>query len=231
MAAQGGQLSGHSSEDDEGCKVHQFKVVILGDGSVGKSSISLRLSKDDFKDSYRQTVGLDFFLKQIQLPDDVLVSLQTWDIGGQSLGSKMLGAYISGAQAVLLVYDITSYESFENLRDWHTLAQRACGPAVPVFLVGNKSDLAHARAVKVKPHETMAADLGAASFFVSAKTGDGVTAMFTRIAAQLAGVDIKRVEVAARATVATAKVVNHPAHDPDAPQTPHAVGKKKCSIM
>ena len=97
----------------------QYKVILLGDGAVGKTSISVRFSEDQFSQQYKQTVGVDFFTKRIEINPRTQVTMQLWDIGGQSIGSKMLSSYVSGAHAVLLCYDITNYESFANLEDWY----------------------------------------------------------------------------------------------------------------
>lgn len=70
----------------------------MGDGAVGKTSIAMRFTEDDFSKSYKQTIGLDFFIKQLTLPGDVHVAIQLWDIGGQSISGKMIGNYIYGAQ-------------------------------------------------------------------------------------------------------------------------------------
>ena len=86
----------------------QYKVVVLGNGTVGKTSIIMRFCEDYFARSYKQTIGVDFFVKRIELPGDVHVALQIWDIGGQSIFSKMIGTYIFEANAVVLAYDITN---------------------------------------------------------------------------------------------------------------------------
>lgn len=133
---------GEDEDDDEDEIIsHQFKVILLGDGAVGKTSIANRFADDQFSQKYKQTVGVDFFMKRINLPPKHQVSLQIWDIGGQSIGSKMVSSYIAGAHAVLLCYDITNYESFANLEDWHRLVLKTFkGEKLPYMaLVGNKS--------------------------------------------------------------------------------------------
>ncbi|GLE09638.1 hypothetical protein PINS_up021375 [Pythium insidiosum] len=80
----------------------QYKVIILGDGAVGKTSIAMRHTEDNFSNVYKQTIGLDFFLKRLVLPGDTQVTLQIWDIGGQSIGGKMLKNYIFGAQVRII---------------------------------------------------------------------------------------------------------------------------------
>jgi Ras-related protein Rab-28 len=136
---------------------------LLGDGAVGKSSIATRFSQEAFNQTYKQTIGLDFFIKRIVLENGTNIAMQLWDIGGQSIGSKMISNYIHGAHAVLLCYDITNSESFQNLEDWHMVVRRACttsssedssssGQAAMPFmaLVGNKCDLSHMRAVRTE---------------------------------------------------------------------------------
>merc|ERR1711907_764879 len=106
-----------SDSDEEGDQM-QFKVIVIGDGAVGKTSIVNRFCKDHFASSYKQTIGLDFFMKRIVLPGNVDVAVQVWDIGGQTIGGKMIGNYVFGSHAVILTYDITNAESFHDLQDW-----------------------------------------------------------------------------------------------------------------
>jgi Ras-related protein Rab-28 len=96
----------------------------LGDGAVGKTSIATRFCQDHFSKPYKQTIGLDLFLKRLQLPTGPRATLQVWDIGGQTIGGNMVGNYIYGAHAVLFCYDVTNYNSFQNLEDWLRLVKR-----------------------------------------------------------------------------------------------------------
>lgn len=145
------------------------------------------------------------------------MALQIWDIGGQTIGSKMIGNYIYGAQAVLLVYDITNFQSFQNLEDWLELVRKTFVNETPPYtaLIGNKTDLQHLRTVKNEKHVHFADEQNMESFFMSAKTGDYVNATFYRIAADLAGVVLTRSELEGSARVVQAEIVNHPQHDPD----------------
>lgn len=220
----------NSDSEDEPEQL-QYKVIIVGDGAVGKTSISMRFTEDYFSKSYKQTIGLDFFIKQLVLPGDIHVAIQLWDIGGQTIGGKMIGNYIYGAQAVLLVYDITNYQSFQNLEDWYNLVKQTFGPDnMPyVALVANKADLTHLRTVKPERHNEFADANEMYSYFVSAKTGDNVSSTFYRVAADLAGVVLTKDEVDVETKVVRAEIVNHPNSDAT---TEHAASsKKKCSIM
>ena len=120
----GGEIESTSSDDEDSEDIRQYKVILLGDGAVGKTSIANRLTSDNFQQLYKQTIGLDFFLAKMSLPGNVEVTLQLWDIGGQSIGGKMIQNYIAGAHAVVMCYDITNYSSFENVEDWYRLVKR-----------------------------------------------------------------------------------------------------------
>ena len=166
------------------------------------------------------------------------VALQIWDIGGQSIGSKMIGNYIYGAQAVLICYDITNYQSFQDLEDWYRLVQHTFkGQQLPrVTLIGNKTDLNHLRTVKVEKHNQFADENEMFSCFMSAKTGDNVSQCFYRVAADLAGVVLTKPEIEVASKVVKAEIVNHPqdASKDDGPdtQTLAARGKKGgCTVQ
>lgn len=195
----------------------QFKVILLGDGAVGKTSICTRFSDDNFTQTYKQTVGVDFFIRRLFLPPNYQVALQIWDIGGQSIGSKMIANYIAGADAVLLCYDITEYDSFANLEDWYRLVHRAFGngkaPLPYRALLGNKNDLRHMMAVRMDSHLRFAEENEMASFLMSAKSGDQVKQTFYKVAAALAGVTLPRKHIDLQSEVIPAQIVNHQQHD------------------
>eukprot|EP00873_Tetraselmis_striata_P008397 jgi/Tetstr1/428661/TSEL_018649.t1 len=182
----------NSDDSDDEPEQLQYKVIVLGDGAVGKTSLAMRFTGDFCRKSYKQTIGVDFFLKHMTIPGDLHVGIQLWDIGGQTIGGKMIRNYIFGAQAVLLVYDITNYQSFANLEDWLMIVKDTFGPDhMPhIGLVANKMDLKHMRSVSTRKHHDFADANNLSSFSVSAKTGDGVAASFLRVAADLAGVVI-----------------------------------------
>eukprot|EP00283_Hemiselmis_rufescens_P021012 CAMPEP_0173438846 /NCGR_PEP_ID=MMETSP1357-20121228/20632_1 /TAXON_ID=77926 /ORGANISM="Hemiselmis rufescens, Strain PCC563" /LENGTH=202 /DNA_ID=CAMNT_0014404167 /DNA_START=27 /DNA_END=632 /DNA_ORIENTATION=+ len=198
------------SEDEE---LLQYKIILLGDGTVGKTSIAMRFTSDTFGQQYKQTIGLDFLLKRLELPGNTQVALQIWDIGGQSIGSKMLGNYIYGSQAILICYDITNFQSFQNAEDWIALVKKVfptSGQMPYIALVGNKVDMSHLRAVKSERHTQLVETHGMRSFFVSAKTGDNVSTTFYRVASELSGVTLTKPEVEVNAKVVKAEIVDYP---------------------
>lgn len=144
--------------------------------------------------------------------------MQLWDIGGQSLGSAMMKAYLTGADCLVFVYDITNNESFSNLEDWLEVAKSSFkdqGVDLPLcVLMGNKTDLSHVRTVKMAKHEEFAKSNAMGQFLVSAKTGDQVQTAFFRIAADLAKVPLTRPDVQVHSKVVRAEIVNHQKDDP-----------------
>ncbi|XP_035233400.1 ras-related protein Rab-28-like isoform X2 [Stegodyphus dumicola] len=182
----------------------QFKFLLVGNEAVGKTCLALRFTQDKFDKLYKQTVGVDFFLKRIILPGSVNVTLQLWDIGGQSLGGEMFDKYLYGAHAILFVYDITNEESFSDLEDWlrivHQVFNEEC--IMPhLALVSNKGDLEHNRVVKPDKHIKFALDNGMSSHTVCAKTGE------SKIAGELLGIRLTRSEQETVQPVVKAEIV------------------------
>ncbi|XP_017560884.1 ras-related protein Rab-28 isoform X2 [Pygocentrus nattereri] len=201
------------SDSEEDSQDRQLKMVLIGDGASGKTSLATRFAQEAFGKQYKQTIGLDFFLKRITLPGNLNVTLQVWDIGGQTIGGKMLDKYIYGAQGVLLVYDITNSQSFENLEDWYSMVKKANeeSEVQPVIaLVANKIDLEHMRTVKVDKHQRFCQENGLISQFVSAKTGDSVFLCFQRVAAEILGIKLNKAEIEQSQRIVRAELVDYP---------------------
>lgn len=219
----GGPASGANDDSDDEVEHLQYKVIVVGDGAVGKTSLINRFTQGGFAQSYKQTIGVDFFNKKIQLPGNINVTMQIWDIGGQQVGGKMLGKYIYGCAAVIFVYDVTNPETFKNVDDWYDFVVREfkADKRPYMALVGNKNDLQHLRQVKPEKHSLYAIEHQMIPHQVSAKTGDRVQSLFTRVAADLAGVQLTRSEVEQTDVVVTAAIVQHPAAPvPDGPRGP-----------
>ncbi|KAL0224733.1 hypothetical protein RCL1_002645 [Eukaryota sp. TZLM3-RCL] len=219
----------HSDSDDE--QQLRFKVILLGDGAVGKTSTVMRFVEDHFGMSYKQTVGLDFFSKHLTFSCGTGVTLQIWDIGGQTVGSKMLSHYIYGSNAIILVYDITNLQSFYNLRDWLQIVRKTFEdePLPQLILLGTKTDLAHLRMVKPEKHAQFSQENQMSSFFLSAKTGDNVNTVFHRIAADLADIPLSKPDLDVVTRVVPAQIVNHPGHDTSS--STDTSRKGGCSLM
>ena len=116
-----------------------FKTIIVGDGAVGKTALSLRFTEDKFVDSYKMTIGVDFSIKRLVV-NSKKVKVQVWDTGGQERFSKIRPLYYRGALGCLIVFDVTNKVSFDNLDMWFKEVQDNC-ITIPIILVGNKIDL------------------------------------------------------------------------------------------
>ena len=183
----------------------QCKLILLGNGSVGKTSIIGRFTDDGFQRVYKQTIGLDFFEKRVTVKGNQQITLQVWDIGGQSIASKMLPKYIHGTQVVFLCYDVTDRASFDDVADWLALVRRAFVdpvtslmlPLPKRYLVGNKVDLEHLRVVDEHAHDAfIAANELDGGFTMSAQSGENVLRVFYQVAADVAGVRLSAYELA-----------------------------------
>merc|ERR1719421_2186022 len=117
-----------------------FILVLIGDSGVGKSCLLLRFADDKWTDSYISTIGVDFKIRTIEL-DQKTIKLQIWDTAGQERFRTISSTYYRGAHGIIVVYDITNRQSFDNVQRWLTEIDKYARENVNKLLVGNKSDL------------------------------------------------------------------------------------------
>ena len=158
---------------------HLFKVIVVGAGKVGKTSLTIRFAEDRFRESYLPTLGVDFMTKNLTV-NEAKVKLQLWDTGGQEFVMSLLPFYFSGAAGGVLVYDITNRNSFNSLDYWLKQIRQNAGE-VPVVLAGNKVDIADQRKVSAEEAQAFAADKKLLYLETSAKTGISVPDLFEGI--------------------------------------------------
>lgn len=120
--------------------------MIIGDSGVGKSCLLLRFADDTYTDSFISTIGVDFKIRTVDL-DGKTVKLQIWDTAGQERFRTITSSYYRGAHGIIVVYDVTDKESFENVKSWMAEIERYASDGVSKLLVGNKSDMTEQRAV------------------------------------------------------------------------------------
>ena len=118
---------------------YTFKILLLGDASVGKTSFTKRYCYNIFNPSERLTIGVDFHVKTIELNND-RIKLQLWDVGGEERFRFLFPTYCLGANAAFLLYDITRPSTLDNISEWITIVRQKGGP-IPIMLVGSKLDL------------------------------------------------------------------------------------------
>ncbi|KRX22423.1 Ras-related protein Rab-28, partial [Trichinella nelsoni] len=188
----------------------RVKIVVVGDCRVGKTSLCFRFVQEQFISAYHQTLGLDFYTKYITLGDRFRITLQIWDVSGQQMDSAMLDKYVFGADGAMLVYDVTNAASFDKIKDWYRLVQRAVGDdeqrKVRFMVVGNKTDLEHQRNVKYEKQQELVKRYHMLSCQTSAKLGDSVTLCFLKLAAEIVGVQLSRTELDSNTSVIKAEV-------------------------
>ncbi|XP_048220088.1 ras-related protein Rab-28 [Perognathus longimembris pacificus] len=289
------------SDSEEESQDRQLKIVVLGDGTSGKTSLATCFAQETFGKQYKQTIGLDFFMRRITLQGKRLKRLNMgncinltirsiwqkcvksvpwlllhgnmcnqflklfhtpllivpsrlirvphtdelplmanksgclWDKWGESTSANRISRdlllhftvnlfgylpnycyiYIPFAlvsPGILLVYDITNYQSFENLEDWYTVVKKVSEESEThplVALVGNKIDLEHMRTVKPEKHLRYCQENGFSSHFVSAKTGDSVFLCFQKVAAEILGIKLNKAELEQSQRVVKADIVNY----------------------
>lgn len=173
------------------------KLLVIGDSGCGKSSLLKRFSDDAFHESYSSTIGVDFEVRsvdvQTQKGQSKTVKLQMWDTAGQERFRTITSSYYRGAHAVLIVFDVTSEESFQNVKRWlaeldsvnaHGVQSGLAGKDrhTQILLVANKTDLVRHRVVESHRIASFAEDLGLPFIESSAKQNVGVSEAFNRIA-------------------------------------------------
>ncbi len=167
-----------------------FKTIIVGDGAVGKTALSLRFTEDKFQDSYKMTIGVDFSIKRMVMGGKK-VKIQLWDTGGQERFSKIRPLYYRGALGCLIVFDVTNKVSFGNLDMWFKEVQDNC-ITIPILIIGNKIDLKN-RQVSTAQGKYFASkkskELGYRIPYLetSAKTGETIKKVFSRLTKSMVG--------------------------------------------
>uniref|UniRef100_A0A8B9QC39 RB39B protein n=1 Tax=Apteryx owenii TaxID=8824 RepID=A0A8B9QC39_APTOW len=158
---------------------YQFRVIMLGDSTVGKSSLLRCYTEGVFLDAVNQTVGVDFYVRHVELEPGLRVKLQFWDTAGQERFRSVTRSYYRNSAGGMLLFDLTNRASFESIRQWHREVTDTVRPFRIVFvLVGHKSDLVAERRVSRREAEKLAAALGAQYVETSAKDGSNVAQAF-----------------------------------------------------
>ncbi|XP_060885718.1 EF-hand calcium-binding domain-containing protein 4B isoform X3 [Labrus mixtus] len=158
-----------------------FKVVLVGNSSVGKTSLLRSFCEGRFQSTTTATVGIDYSVKTLTL-DNMQVAIQLWDTAGQERFRSITKQFFRKADGVVLMYDITVEDSFWAVQPWLNNVQEAAGEGVPILLLGNKMDMDGQRQVSFRVAEQLAYENRVIFFEVSAYTGKNVTESLTHLA-------------------------------------------------
>lgn len=159
---------------------YMFKILIIGNSSVGKTSFLFRYADDSFTSAFVSTVGIDFKVKTV-IRREKRMKLQIWDTAGQERYRTITTAYYRGAMGFILMYDVTNEESFNSVQDWVTQIKTYSWDNAQVILVGNKSDMEAERVVTYDRGKQLAEQLGLEFFETSAKENINVKNVFERL--------------------------------------------------
>ena len=160
-----------------------FKILLVGDANVGKTSLLSRFIGEGFVESYKATIGVDFRIKSLEI-DQRRVKLQIWDTAGQERFAPLVSSYFRGGHGVAIVYDITNRESFERVNHWANLMREHANEAVEMMILGNKSDLEN-REVSVSEGAELATKYEALWWETSAMSSENVETAFTTLAQKI----------------------------------------------
>ena len=160
---------------------HTFKLVIIGDPMVGKTSLITRFIHKTFESDYKQTIGTQLNCSEIVV-GDVLIRMVIWDLAGQPRFESVRKLYFLGSDAVIVVFDLTREETFDNIEGWLQAFRQAVPDETPSVLIGNKVDLASKRVISraeaYQRHITLEFDN---YFESSARSGENVGELFDQV--------------------------------------------------
>ena len=159
-----------------------YKVLLLGDSTVGKTCFLLRYCDKTFKEAYLSTIGLDYRLKNITLKNGKNIKLQIWDTAGQDRFRAITKNYYKGANGIILLYDVTNLQTYENVKNWIIQIKEEANPNVIIFLAGNKIDVnKEDKVVSTEDGQKISEEYKLPFYETSAKSGINVNEIFEEL--------------------------------------------------
>ena len=160
-----------------------YKVIVIGDPAVGKTSLLSKFAKNKFEEKYLPTVGINILKQSIELEEnDATINLMFWDVAGQPQFYMLHRPYFNGADGVILVFDMTRSSTFSNINNWWNSCVKFGLSGVPRILIGNKVDLKEERKIILPMADHLSEKLSAPYYETSALTGETVKDVFQKIA-------------------------------------------------
>ena len=181
-------LNNNSSTNDY---EYLFKILLVGNSNVGKSSLFLRFVDEIWKENFVPTIGVDFKIKSIKI-DNKTIKLQIWDTAGQERFRSLLSSYFKGANGILLLYDITNVNSFKSLSNWLIEIEKNSSKNVKKILIGNKCDLNDLRKIPINKGKEFADTYNMKFIETSAKNNVNINECFNILGKELINnIDLK----------------------------------------
>merc|ERR1711934_862907 len=161
-----------------------LKLLLIGNSGVGKSCLLMRYADNAFTENFFNTIGVGFKIRTIEL-DGKILKLQVWDTAGQERFRTITSSYYRGAHGIIIVYDVTDQDSFDNVKQWLQEIERYASENVKKLLVGNKCDLHQKKVVDYTNAKEYADQLGIPSLETSAKANTNVEQAFITMASEI----------------------------------------------
>ncbi|MFX1456437.1 MAG: Rab family GTPase [Promethearchaeota archaeon] len=164
---------------------YQFKIILVGDPTVGKTSLILRYTDNAFRRAYVSTMGVHVSNKIYRATDSTIIQLVLWDIGGQDKFKVMRQQFYQGLDAIFLIFDLTNLDSFMSISNWYSDLQKEIvkrEEVIPGFLIGNKLDLKQQVKIPESKAQELALELNLKYVKTSALSGENVDDAFTNVA-------------------------------------------------
>ena len=158
-----------------------YKLLLLGDSTVGKTCFLIKYTDQSFQDIHMATIGLDYRVKTMKLKNNKEVKIQIWDTAGQDRFRSITKNYYKGSHGIILIYDITNRRTFENVQKWISQIREETSQNVVIYLIGNKIDMKEERKVSTEEGKKLADELGLPFMETSAKEGINVNEVFDDI--------------------------------------------------
>ena len=155
-----------------------YKVLLLGDTTVGKTCFLMKYTDKTFQEVHMSTIGLDYRLKTMTLKSGKNVKLQIWDTAGQDRFRSITKNYYKSANGIILIYDVTSLLTYENVKTWISQIREEAPQNVVIFIAGNKIDMEEERKVKTEDGIKLADEYGFLFFETSAKNDININETF-----------------------------------------------------
>ena len=155
-----------------------YKVLLLGDTTVGKTCFLMKYTDKTFQDIHMATIGLDYRLKTMKLKSGKDIKLQIWDTAGQDRFRAITKNYYKGSHGIILIYDVTNLQTFENVKNWVNQIREEASTKVVIYIAANKIDMETERKVTKQEGESLAQELGFPFMETSAKSGININETF-----------------------------------------------------